>query len=106
MPGGVVDGVTQVTPLRRGLLRGINGHAAGVRATPVAEGVGLPASCPLLPTPRRPRLRFSCWRLPFPLRPLKAKGEEGTSMMGGAVGEDVVGEGASKERDFAEGLGS
>ena len=49
MPGGVGAGVCGVGPLRRGLLRGINGHAAGIEVAPVAAITSLPASWPLLP---------------------------------------------------------
>ena len=88
MWAGLETDVAGLRPLRRVLLRGINGHAAGGRVRRCGKDVGLPASWPLLPL--RDGRGFagslcSCRSL-FAL--LLAKGEEGTSM-GGRSGVGV-----------------
>ena len=65
-------------PLRSGLLRGSNGHAAGRTFLSFMRLIFLPASCPSLPLRDGLRYADGTGSMPFPLLPVWPQGAEGT----------------------------
>ena len=77
-------GAARARPLRRVLLRGINGHAAGTsgsRGEEVASPCPRHVRCCRCATDVAP---LTLLVIAVPSSPSGTKGEEGTSMMGGA----------------------
>ena len=78
MPGGAVGSGASVGPLRRGLLRGINGHAAGRWDYLIGGGYCLARVMPVAADSATAPAPLLARVVAVPSSPSETKGEEGT----------------------------
>jgi len=83
--GGDGDRVPQFRPLRRILLRGINGHATGGRDCFDRKDCCLARVMSVAAAARRTRLRLGGWVIDVPLSPSEGEGRKGNLNVGGRL---------------------